>query len=307
MAFSSGAETPDPVLTVMTEGELAALCGVDGAAAVAHDGRFWRAVVPGFYEPFHLLGPMRASEARRPRPGCWGFRAAVAEEDAHLASGSIPVHLLADLRGWDGSALSRNRRGDLRRCRRKVEIVRVREPSLLLEQGHAVMSSAMRRLGGRRIPTPAEYRVRLLRRGRDERRLIIAGLVDGRLGGYLESWAVDDTLYNHELFIATEALATGVGTGLYVETLETAVRAGTIRQVCNGLHRPERPDLSRFKESLGYRLVHVPSVAWIPAPIAAIMKVARPRAYYHLTGVKPSTPAPRDEPRGGDTPVTVVR
>lgn len=275
---------PDPGLVVMTEAELASMRAEEGGTVVLHEAHHWCAVHPGFYQPINLLARLRAVEVGRPTPLCWGYRAALAEEDAHLANGSIPVHLLTDIERFPEGVLNRNRRRDLRTCRQKVEVVRLRDPSLLVDQGYEVFMSAMRRVAYWKPLTATDYRKRMERRATDERRLIIAGLVDGRLGGYLESYAVNGVLYTHELFVATEALPTGVGTGLYVETIEIGARAGTIRDVCIGLHTPENPDLCAFKAGLGFRVVHVPARTSIPAAIGTYIKARRPAAHYRLTG-----------------------
>lgn len=283
-----GEGPPKAGLAVMTEAELAAMRAQEGDTVVLHDGRHWRATFPGFYQPIHLAARLRAAEIRRPAILCWGYRAALLEEDAHLANGSLPLYLMADIGHFTAAALNRNRRGDLRRAQRQVEFRRLGEPSLLLEQGHAVFMSAVRRLGYWRSQTEVEYRRRIERRAGHGRRLIIAGLVDGRLGGYMDSYAVNGVLYPEEIFVDTDALRTGIGTGLYVETIETARRAGTIREVCNGLHTPEDPDLCRFKEGLGFRLCHVPARTVIPTPIRAYIKARRPATHYRLTGLDPA-------------------
>lgn len=272
-------------LAVMTEDELAAIRAAEGEAVVRHGGRHWRATYPGFYQPVHLLARLRAAEVARPTPLCWGYRAALADEDTDLANGSLPVYLLPAAPDSPEGSLSRNRRGDLRKCRRIVELRILPEPSLLVEQGHAVFTSAARRLGHWRLLDERAYRRRVERRTLHGRRLLVAGLIDGRLAGYMDSVAVDGILYPEEVFVATEALRTGIGTGLYVETIATGIRSGRIREVCNGLHTPEDPDLCRYKESLGFRLVRVPARGAIPGPIRAYIRRRRPATYYRLTGV----------------------
>jgi hypothetical protein len=270
----------------MTEAELASMRAAEGDTVVLHDGRYWRTSFPGFYQPVHLLARLSAAEVTRPTRLCWGCRAALTDEDAHLAGGSIPVYLLTDIGAFDEAVLSRNRRSDLRRCRRQVAFRRLEDPSLVIEQGHRVFMSAVRRLGHWRPMNEVDYRRRIERRAGHGRRLIIAGLIDGRLEGYLDSYAVDGVLYPEEIFVATDAMRTGIGTGLYVETLEIGARAGNIRDVCNGLHTPEDPELCHFKEGLGFRVVHVPARTVIPAPILAYIRARRPATYYRLTGVK---------------------
>ncbi len=158
--------------------------------------------------------------------------------------------------------------------------------------------SAVGRLGYWRPLTEAAYRERVKRRIDHGQRMIITGLVDGRLEGYLDSFAVDGVLCPEEIFIATHALRTGIGTGLYVETIEAGARAGSINVVCNGLHTPEDPDLCHFKESLGLSVDHVPAQAVIPAPIKAYIKARRRSTYYRLTGLPPG-------PRASDGGVEV--
>jgi hypothetical protein len=278
----------DSALTVMSETELAALRADDGARVALRNDRYWYEIFPGFYQPIHLLARMKALDVARPTRLCWGYRAALRDEDARVANGSIPVHLLTDITGSTEDLLNRNRRRDLRRCRQEVELRRVRDPSLLVEEGYRVFMSAMERVAYWQPLTEVEYQRRAERRAADERRLIIAGLADGKLGGYLESYAVDGVLYTNELIVATEALRTGISTGLYVEAIEIGARAGTVHTVCVGLHTPEHPDLCTFKAGLGFRVVHVPARAVIPGPIGAFIRRRRPAAYYRLTGAVPA-------------------
>lgn len=282
---------PDPELTVMTEAEFASMRAQEGATVVQRDGRYWEVPFPGFCQPIHWLARFRAAAVRRPRLFCWGYRAALTDEDAQLANGSVPVHLLANVENFTESLLRHGRRDDLRECRRQVELRRVRDPSLLLEQGYGVFRSAQLRVPFGRPMTQEDYQRRIERRASDQRRVFVAGLVDGRLAGYMESYAVDGVLYIHELFVATEFVRTGIGTGLYVETIEIGARAGTIREVSCGIHTPERPGITAFKDSLGSTIVHVPARVAIPAPIGAYIKARRPLTYYRLTGVKPVSTA----------------
>jgi len=283
-AASLRADASNSPVVAMTEAALAALHAREGHAVVVRQGCHWRSAYPGFYQPVHLLARIRAAEVRQPARLCWGFRAALSEEDAQLANASLPVHLLSDVQRFDEGLLDRNRRSDLRRFRRQVDVRRLETPTLLLQQGYAVFRSAERRLGYWKPLTDLEYRDRVKRRNEHGRRLLIAALVKGTLCGYLDSYAIDGVLYTDEIFIATDALRTGIGTGLYVEAFLAAARDGTIRAVCNGLHRPEHPNLGRFKEGLGFRVVHVPARAVIPAPIRAYLRARRPATYYRLTG-----------------------
>lgn len=282
-------------LTVMTEAELASMRTEEGNSVVFRNGRYWRAIFPGFYQPIHLLARLHVAEFKRPIGLCWGYRAALDEEAAHLANGSVPVYLWADVQQFTESLLNRNRKADLRKCRREVEIGRLRDPSIVIEQGYSVFMSAMRRVAYWRPRSEAYYQETMGRKALDERRLIVVGLIDGRLGGYMESYAVDGVLYADELIVSTEAMRTGIGTGLYVETIKIGARSPSVKDVCVGLETPERPGLSAMKKGLGFRVAHVPARVVIPGPIAASIRVLRPAAYYRLTGVRPALTANAEE------------
>jgi hypothetical protein len=287
-AANAAGGAPDPELTVLTEAAFASMREEEGARVVERDGRYWEMPFPGFYQPIHWLARFRADAVRRPAWSCWGYRAALTEEDAHLANGSVPLHLLTHIDQFTERGLNESRRRDLRKCRRQVEFRRLRDPSLLLEQGWGVFRSAQLRVPHGRPLTRDEYQLRIEHRVPDPRRVFVAGLVDGRLAGYMEAYAVDGALYTHELFVATEHVRTGIGTGLYVETMEIGARAGTIREICNGIHAPERPGIKAFKDTLGSTVVQVPARIAMPVPIGAYVKARRPLTYYRLTGLKPT-------------------
>src|SRR5664280_477332 len=232
-------EQPEASVTVLTEAGLASMFADEGRPIVLRDGRYWRSTAPGFYEPLHFIGRMRVAQVKRPSLLCWGYRAALNEEDADSANGSIPVHFMADVEQYTDQLLSENRRRDLRKCRRLVEFVRLRDSTLLLEQGYGVLASARRRLGYEQLIAEDDYLTVVRRRAADGRRLLIGGLVEGRLGGYIECYAVDAVLYVENIYVATGALRTGIATGLYVETFGACARAGTIHAIVNGLQRPE--------------------------------------------------------------------
>jgi hypothetical protein len=276
--------SPGAAIPILSELELAAMRAEEGDDVVSRHGCHWRNAYPGFYQPTHLMARIPAMEVRSPARLCWGFRAALRAEDAHRANASVPVHLLTGLDSFDEARLSRNRRSDLRRARRLVEFRRLADPGLLLEQGYEVFLSAQQRLGYWRSLSPREYCQRVQRRATHGARMFIAGLIDGRLRGYLDSFAVDGVLYTDEIFVATDALRTGIGTGLYVETFSAATREGALHSICNGLHRPESPDLCRFKAGLGFEVVQLPARVVMSAPIRAYIRAQRPATYYRLTG-----------------------
>ena len=268
----------------MTEEELASMRAAEGEKVVLHEGRFWHSTHPGFFEPVHLLARLNAREATRPTSISWGYRTSMTDGAVSVVNGTMPVYLLENVSEFPGHSLSRNRRQDLRKCERYVEFRVLDGPSLLLEQGHAIFMSSVERLGYWKPVSEAEYRRRVERRFAHGRRQVVAGFVDGRLVGYMDSFAVAGILYPDEVYMATDALRTGLGTGLYVETIKAAMRSGEIREVCNGLHTPENATLCRFKGSLGFRVVQVPARSKIASPVLAFIRHRRPEILYRLTG-----------------------
>ncbi len=270
----------------MTEAELTAMRAEEGERIRRCRGRSWRSTYGGFYQPVHMLSRMSASEATRPSLRCWGYRVALTESDAGQANAAIPLYLLADVDAFT-QGLSRNRRGDVRKCRRFVDIEVLREPSLLLEQGHRVFLSATDGRAYCKPLTEAEYVQGVRRSFAHGRTRIVAGLIDGELAGYMVSFAVDGILYLEQVFVCAEARRTGIGTGLYVATIEGALDSGKIDAVCNSFHTPELPNICRFKESLGFAVARVAARLSAPAPVLAIVRRRQPEVYYRLTGELP--------------------
>jgi hypothetical protein len=289
---------PGTELTVMTEAGFAAMRAEEGARVVERDGRFWGETFSGFYQPIHQIATLRTSEIHRPTWRCWGYRAALAPEDARTANGSIPVSLMSDVRGFTEDMFDRNRTRDLRRCRREVEIRRVFDPDIFIREGWPVHTSAKKRVDPGGTMIESEYRTMMVKRAPDPRRLIVAGFVDGKLAGYLESYAVDGILYGRDLYVATEYMGTGIGTGLYLETIQFGVRTSAVNQICLGPVLLDRPGLTAFKRTLGFSTVAVPAHIAIPAPIGAFIRWRRPAVHYRLTG---QSPRMTDAAKGSDS------
>ena len=268
----------------MTEADLAALRAEEGARVVERQGRYWVETFRGFYQPIHQLARLSWTEVARPTLGCWGYRAVLAERDAGRANGMYPVHLLEDVTTFTESALEESRRRDLRRCRSQVEIIRARDAEPFLRAGWTVYQSAMERIGGPRYGSRRAYEQAIVMRCQDPRRLIIAGFIDGRLAGYLESYAVAGILYGRDLLVATEYAKSGIATGLYVETMRIGAQSGAVESLCLGPVIQDHPGLGWFTKTLGVPAVEVPTRVEIPRPIREFMRWRRPAVYFRITG-----------------------
>ena len=273
----------EAVLASMTEEEFAKWRCKQGAHLICHRGRYWEEVYPGFYQPIHWMARLSAEQATRPAPLCWGFRAALCEDDVAVANGAVPVHVLSDLEAYNLQNFSSNRRHNIRRCRKRVRIIELLSPTLLQEQGYEVVLSATTRIGTK-VPLKEDYLASLIDYIVPGRRLILAGLVGDKLGGYITGYAVNGTAYFESLHIATEALTTNINSGLVFDFVQVCCSSGNIHEVVNGQHRREDPALCIFKESIGFAIKHIPSRVWMNSIIGTFMRWQEPHKYYRLTG-----------------------
>jgi hypothetical protein len=258
-------------------------------SVIEHRGRYWMEAPRGFYQPIHWMARLRADEATMPRRLAWGYSATLRDEDCGtLGNAALPVHLLADVAGYTFEALPRRRRRNLRVCGKRATIVELTGPELLREQGLEVKRSAVRRTGYGRADSRELYLADLAHFFMPGSRLVLAGIVDGRLGGYLTGTLVRGSAYIDNVWIATEALRSDIGIGMVFEFVQACRRGRDVREVVFGLHSVEDPSLVAFKESLGFPVTRVPAKARINRFVAAVLRRRRPHQYYRLTGIAPA-------------------
>ncbi len=277
----------EAVINPMTEAQWADALRRQGKHVVSHRGRYWMEPVRGFYEPVHWLAALTDDEATRPKIGCWGFRARLTDVSPGLANGTMPIQLCSNVAGYSEQALTPGRRNHLRRCRKRVQIVQLKDAQILREQGHDVMLSAIRRTNYGYAPEPEEYSSSVDVLVQDQHMVVLAGLADGKLTGYMTGYVVGDVGYIQNLFLATEFLNTYIGTGLPFEFVQACRRAGTIRHVVYGLHSLEDPRLCTFKTGMGFPPAYLPSRVSILPVFRTFLKYRYPNKFYRLTGEHP--------------------
>ncbi|CCH88108.1 conserved protein of unknown function [Modestobacter italicus] len=269
---------------VVTEAELAEHLRARGRRVVEHRSRWWRQIVPGFYRPVHDMARLTAREATRPTAACWGYQACLADDDAGHANAAVPAHVISDLAGFDEAALPKTRRHALRKVRERAELVELTGPAVLHDQGYEVLRSAHERTGYGRLPSREEFLADLAHLGEPASGVVLAGIVDGRLGGYLTGHAVDGTAYATSSVVATWALRANLGTGLHHEFLHACRRAGGITEVVDGLHAREDEGLCRHKELLGVPLRRLPARLVMVPGATTVIRRRSPDKYYRLSG-----------------------
>lgn len=273
------------VLRSGSEAALAELRRRAGHTVVEHRDRMWMEAPRGFYQPIHWLARLRADQVSAPRPVYWGFRAALRDEDvARHANGAIPVHLLTDIDDYGYDRLPQRRRQALRKCQKRATILQLTGPQLLREQGFEVKRSAVERTGYGTMESAEVYRAAVDQLFVPGPRLVLAGVVGGRLGGYLTGTAVDGTAYIDSTWIATEALSSRIAEGMIFEFTQACRRGGTVREIASGLHTPENRSLAEFKEQLGFAVRAVPARVRILPGLAPVLVRRYPAELYRLTG-----------------------
>jgi hypothetical protein len=276
-------------LSTMSEAEAATWYHKQGVKIVYHLGRYWKESRFGFYEPLHLLARLTAEQATCPRRLSLGFRASLREADAAVANGFIPVRLLSDVNSYDVQSLSSNRRNHLRRCHKRAKIVQLSSPALLQEQGYEVYCSALTRFGGTKITSKQAYLSHVESYSPSKQRYVFAGLIDDKLGGYIVTYAIDQTAYIEKVLLATEALSAYIGIGLVFEFVQACRCSGKIREIVYGYDTPNDPALGTFKEGLGFPVRQIPSRVAVNPMIDPILRWRYPSAYYFMTGKDVST------------------
>ena len=273
----------EAVVRSLTEDELARWHEQRGDRLVRHAGRYWKTTHPGFYEPLHWFARLAPEQATRPA-ACLGFRAVLDDGGAAAANAALPTHVLSDVAGYGPHVLSSNRRYHLRKAQRLVEMVALTSTGLLEEQGHEIAVSALGRTGYARLPTRTKYVESLREYGVPDRRTVLAGLVNGKLVGYLDGWAADGTAYIEHVHVATSALPTNVNTGLVFAFVEACQRGGEVNEVVYGLHTPEDESLVLYKERLGFPARRLPARVWLLPGLGAVLRRVRPFVAYRITG-----------------------
>jgi hypothetical protein len=281
-------EASAAVLTPGDEESLAQTLRMAGRQVIDHRGHHWIEAPRGFYQPIHWMARLHADEVTRPRQLAWGYRGTLCDEDsAAHANAALPVHILTDVAGYTMEALGRRDRRAVRQCARRATIVELTGPRLLREQGFDVKRSAVQRTAYGSADSREAYLAGIEQYFGQTSRVVLGGIVDRRLGGYLTGTLVGGTAYIGNLFIATEALRTAIGTGLVFQFVQACRRAGDVHEVVYGLHSIEDKPLLEYKERLGFPARRVPAKASVNRFIAVALRRRLPYTYYRLTGVAP--------------------
>ncbi|BAY74798.1 hypothetical protein NIES25_12140 [Nostoc linckia NIES-25] len=277
-------DVSEALLTSMTEEEFARWRCQEGANVVFHRGCYWEERRFGFYQPIHLLTRLQIEQATRPMQLCWGFLASLCEDDAVSANGSIPIHLLSNIQNYDLYSVNKNSRQNIRKNRHLFNIVELTDTQLLQEQGYDVFLSATTRTRWQSSLSREKYLVKLVDYVVPKRRLIIAGLNNTKLCGYITGYAINGTAYGEDLYISTEASEYNLNRILLFEFVQICRRSRGIDEFAIGQHWREKPGVVEFKKGMGFPIVYIPAKVQINPAVEQFIRWKYPHQYYRLTG-----------------------
>jgi hypothetical protein len=277
-------EARESCMPVVAEKDIAEKLRRDGRRVVVHRGRYWTPAKAGFYRPVHPSARLSADEATRPTAACWGYQACLTSADARHANAAMPSHVVTDLDSFDEEQLPASRRYKLRKARRQAHLVELTGPALLREQGYEILVSARARTEYGTVPSREQYLAMVDRIADPAYGIVLAGLIDGRLAGYITGHAVDGTAYVGHVMIATEAMSTQLSTGLTLEFIYACRRSGKVQELVHGLHAREDEGLCRYKAWLGLPVERMPSRVVMLPGLGPLIRRRKPDAYYRLTG-----------------------
>ncbi len=272
-----------PSLIPLTESSYADFLRAGGQRVIQHRGRHWKSQTLGFYQPIHYLARLTRREATRPNPMCWGFRSTLCNEDAPLATGALPVHVLTDLAAYDLDRLKKTRRAAVRKCWNSFEITEITEPDLLHREAYGIVQSDHARHRYGKLPGRREY-LDLIDRFFQWKFVVLGGFREGRLGGFVVGGAIGETAYLEEIQIHSDFLKMNLASGLTYELGQVCKQTTGIKELVHGLHARENHSLCYLKEDLGFKVRRVPSYHWFAPLCATLVRWRRPHVYYRLCG-----------------------
>ncbi|MBN2411466.1 hypothetical protein JXQ31_07220 [candidate division KSB1 bacterium] len=257
-----------------------------GQKIIYKNGIYWEELRAGFFQPIHLLMRLNKSQIKTPAPLYWGIRSGLNEEEKNDANGSILYHTFPDFKTFGFHSFSKNRRKNIRKCFNTAEIIEVRDGQLLKDQGYDVVYSSLSRTRHRKIPQRDAYLkgcTAYINNG-DNSRMVLAGLVNGKLGGYLEICSVEGIVYVQTLFMATDAMKYCISAGLFYTIYMICQKSESVTEMAIGQPVTDDDNLNVFKKSMGQIVKSIPAWYKIIFPIKPILKLKYPDKYYRLTG-----------------------
>lgn len=267
-----GWPSPPPIPGVISEAEAGRYWALSGSRVRQANGRTWLTGDGRIWRPVAFVEPVRHLGLRYPAPTAWAIQAVPGQPSD--ANGVMPWVLFRDVASFTPDRVAKTRRRDIRRALREFEYSALAEPSLLLSQGWDVAAVAAADSGTWLPPDRGAYDAYVTGLFAGTPPLIVAGSQDGRLAGYLMSFAVGDIAYLQDLYIAPWARPRNMGAGLYWLCLQAWRSVPGISHASAG--RVLGDSVDWYKQTLGADIVDLPLVTQVRRPVAAALKRFRP-------------------------------
>ena len=263
--------------------------------AVEYKGRFWRPADASkglIYIPVNPLAVIKPEEAGFPVAASLGYRATVDGAESNAVS---HVHVMRELDSFGidkipNKYMRRDLRAVIRDPKVRVYMPTPENPGLLIEQAaqlHA-SSSAVQEYSPFGRHTREAFEAGLDASGFNSGNLLIlAGLVEGKLAGYVTGLAVGDTAIAEMLVVGDSYKSTNVGTRLMYAFIEACQRTEGVDQIYNWRVEPSKPGISQYKERLGFPATAVPATVVLRPGLDGVFKAVRkfkPEIYKKLYG-----------------------
>lgn len=267
-----GWDPPISPPTVRSESDGGRLWRLSGSRVRTDRGRTWVSGTRGIWRPVAFLDPVDPGDVRFPSPTAIAVQGVVA--DPALATSNKPWVVFPDLADYGAARMAKVKRRDLRRALREFDYRVLVDPSLLADQGWEVASAAAVDSGSWTPSDETAYRtyVRALFDGMPP--LVVAGTQEGRLAGYLMSYAIRDVAYLQDLYIAPWARTRNTGAGLYWLTLQAWRMVPGVTRASAG--RALGTGVDAYKQTIGAQVVDLPLVTRIRRPVAHLLRRRRP-------------------------------
>ncbi len=259
----------------------------NGHDIIYNEGIYWEKIFQGFYQPAHIVQKLSLEQIHYPQFLHWGVRGVLQDSESSLANGLIHFYAFEHIKKFDITVFSHQRRSNVRKCFRNVDIREVKDEKIMMDQGYDVISSSLQRTNHLEIPSKDEYLkhcTAYINNG-DNSHIILGAFLENRLLAYLDICAVEETAYLMNMYIHSDALNFSVSPGLFYSAFLLCRESEKITQVLAGGPTPDDNGLEIFKKRMGFTIVDVPTFCKMNKMVALLLRMKCPESYHQLLSV----------------------
>ncbi len=250
---------------------------------VEKNGQYWLKVKKGFYQTTHLFSKNDLEQIQFPNLATWGIRSALSIKDQDKANINYHLHMITGekLENFSIDDLSSNRRSQIRRSFKKCDFVELLDKDVLYNEGFDLYKTSSDRIGRMNTQSKETYLPKCgnyINDGKNNH-LVLAGFVDGRLGGYIEIVAVNGIAYLESANFHTFALPSYLSIGLHYHMIKICQKSPGIHTLVHGQVSHMKDSLRVYKKSLTFDEVQIPAFFKITPILRPVLKVILKKAF----------------------------